>query len=236
MGDFRFPYDIAATLAPWRDKLGDEFDSVVALLADRDRALEDAVGAGAHTHAGTGEDSVVVWQGTTTPAVASAEDSVAIGDGAEATGDGEAVAIGFLTEASGEYSTALGGAAIASAQFATAVGDAATASASMSTALGSTAIAEAANSLALGAAAFAEHEKSTAIGYSASTSGTQQIHLGGHGSAVSRTIMGAPASAIADANLGNSQLSFYLNQALNTLIVKVKYSDGTVKTGTIALV
>lgn len=53
---------------------------------------------------------------------------------------------------------------------------------------------------------------------------------------VGRVVFGAPNSAIADAGLANSEASFYLDQAGNTLTVKAKYSDGTVKTGTIALV
>lgn len=52
-----------------------------------------------------------------------------------------------------------------------------------------------------------------------------------------RVVMGTPNSAIADAKLDASQASFYLNEAGNLLVVKVKYADGTtVKTGTIALV
>lgn len=40
---FRFPADIRSTLEPWRYQLGNQFDEVVAHLADRDRALEDHV-------------------------------------------------------------------------------------------------------------------------------------------------------------------------------------------------
>lgn len=43
---FRFPFDIQATLEPWRGALKNQFDEVVAHLADRDRALEDYVNLG----------------------------------------------------------------------------------------------------------------------------------------------------------------------------------------------
>lgn len=36
--------------------------------------------------------------------------------------------------------------------------------------------------------------------------------------------------------LSNSSIKFYLDEAGNNLKVKVKYSNGTVKTGTLALV
>ena len=42
--------------------------------------------------------------------------------------------------------------------------------------------------------------------------------------------------AIADGDLANSEMSFYLNEGSNLLICKVKYSSGTVKTTSLALV
>jgi hypothetical protein len=43
---FRFPIDVRTTMDPWRSKLGDEFDHVLATLTDRDRALEDYLSLG----------------------------------------------------------------------------------------------------------------------------------------------------------------------------------------------
>jgi len=45
----------------------------------------------------------------------------------------------------------------------------------------------------------------------------------------------APASAPADASLSNGQISFWINESTNALTVKVKYSNGTVKSGTVSL-
>ena len=87
--------------------------------------------------------------------------------------------------------------------------------------------------IAIGHSAHADHAQAVVIGVGAISTNTHQIQLG---TAAERTIMGAPNSAIADADLANGQISFYLDQAGNTLTVKVKYSTGTVKTGTVALV
>jgi hypothetical protein len=49
-------------------------------------------------------------------------------------------------------------------------------------------------------------------------------------------IQKANNAAIADGDLSNSQMSWYIDESGNNIIVKVKYSGGTVKTATIALV
>lgn len=50
-----------------------------------------------------------------------------------------------------------------------------------------------------------------------------------------RMVASSPNSAIADASLNNGMFSFYANEAGDQLVVKVKYSGGTVKTGTVTL-
>lgn len=42
-------------------------------------------------------------------------------------------------------------------------------------------------------------------------------------------------SAIADGDLSNNEMSFYINESTNHLMIKVKYSTGTVKTGSVNL-
>lgn len=49
-------------------------------------------------------------------------------------------------------------------------------------------------------------------------------------------IQSANNAAIADGDLANSEMSWYIDEGGNNIIVKVKYSGGTVKTATIALV
>jgi hypothetical protein len=97
-------------------------------------------------------------------------------------------------------------------------------------AFGANAVASGDQSTAIGTNAEATHDGAVAIGYASLTTNTTQVNLGRR-----RTIMGAANSAIADADLVTNQMSFYLDQASNTLVVKVKYSTGTVKTGTVNL-
>lgn len=63
-------------------------------------------------------------------------------------------------------------------------------------------------------------------------SGNLFLRILKEGHIITRTV----DTAIPDGNLANGQMCFYTNEAGNSLIVKVKYSTGTVKTGTIALV
>jgi hypothetical protein len=50
-----------------------------------------------------------------------------------------------------------------------------------------------------------------------------------------RTFLGTPTTAPADTDLDQGVISFHLDEATNTLKVRVKYSNGTLKTGSIAL-
>ena len=50
-----------------------------------------------------------------------------------------------------------------------------------------------------------------------------------------RPFMSAPNSAPTDSDLKNGQVSFWLDETSNDLVFRVKYSDGTLKTGRVAL-
>lgn len=50
-----------------------------------------------------------------------------------------------------------------------------------------------------------------------------------------RAFVTTPNSANTDSDLANNQITFYLDETNNNLKVRVKYSDGTLKTGTVAL-
>lgn len=49
------------------------------------------------------------------------------------------------------------------------------------------------------------------------------------------TIVGAAAAPVANGDLGNGQVNISVDETNHTLVFKVKYSNGTVKSGTVAL-
>jgi hypothetical protein len=115
-----------------------------------------------------------------------------------------------------------------------------TASGDGATAMGADAVASDTDATAVGVGAQATHFESAAFGPSTETLGDRQIVVGradkGAPFPAPWVVLAAPASVIDDAHLGKSKICFYLNEGSNTLVVKVKYANGTtIKTGTIAL-
>jgi len=53
--------------------------------------------------------------------------------------------------------------------------------------------------------------------------------------ATESTIVGCASAAVADADLGNNQVNIWVDEAGSKLTFKVKFSNGTVKSGTVAL-
>lgn len=74
----------------------------------------------------------------------------------------------------------------------------------------------------------------------AQAAGTQSWNIFSAGSTTrnkleGRVFQGAPNSAPSDADLGNGQITAYLNEAGDALTFRVRYSNATLKTGTVAL-
>ena len=63
------------------------------------------------------------------------------------------------------------------------------------------------------------------------SAGTPLSKVGGDG----RLYVQSPNAAPTDSNLGNSQITFWLNEAGNQLTFRARYSGGTLKTGTVTL-
>jgi hypothetical protein len=203
-----------------------------------ERRIRPQAAAGGHSHDGAGTNSIVVSD----DADADGERSTAVGYNSSATSTG-ASAFGDNSYAPGLNATAVGSLAWALAASSVAVGDGAQATETNAVAVGSEAAASYIDTVALGSAAAAggdsaialganteAHQNSVAIGYGVVTTDPDQVNMG-----TRQLIFGGPSSAPSNADLINSQIAFYLDQAGNSLKVKVKYSDGTVKTGTVAL-
>lgn len=165
-----------------------------------------------YAHPGTGENSIVLE-----PA----------GGGSVAAGF-DTVAAGHQASAASDYAAAFG-AHSSAAENSTAVGTSAAANTSWSTAIGVSSVA-AQNGVAIGGGATASHINSVAVGYNAQTTAAAQINMG-----TRHAIIGAPNSWSSDADLIPGQVVFYLDEGADTLVVRAKYGDSTVKTGTVSL-
>lgn len=73
------------------------------------------------------------------------------------------------------------------------------------------------------------------VGFAASPTGFAVL-ASGRFKATGRTFLGAPNTAPTDGDLNNGSISFYLDQAANQLKVRVRYSGGALRTGTVNLV
>ena len=73
------------------------------------------------------------------------------------------------------------------------------------------------------------------VGFAASPTGFAVL-ASGRFKATGRTFLGAPNTAPTDGDLGNGSISFYLDQTSNQLKVRVRYSGGALRTGTVNLV
>jgi len=61
------------------------------------------------------------------------------------------------------------------------------------------------------------------------------LGLRGRYSFITDTILKVDTSAEADASLKNKEVNIWLDETGNNLVFKVKFSDGTIKSGTVAL-
>ncbi len=74
------------------------------------------------------------------------------------------------------------------------------------------------------------------LGESNSTQGTgYAVYASGRLKALGRSYLGTPATAPVDGDLNNGSISFHLDQTNNKLKVRVRYSNGTLKTATVGL-
>lgn len=119
---------------------------------------------------------------------------------------------------------------VASGADAFAAGDGAVASGLQSLALGPSAEASDQGCIAMGPGATSSHAYAIALGNGVATTRTEQVNLG------SKVLYaGLTTSAPGDSLLTAGQFTFYVNEAGNTLHVKVKYTTGVVKIGTVTL-
>lgn len=152
---------------------------------------------------------------------ASSTQAIAIGRNAQATTANEVIAIGGGVSTTAAPNATAQGAIAIGASDATAVAGA-RASAASAVAIGS------GDATVAGAAA--THAGAIVLGKGVASTTTNQVNIG-----TNRLHLGGPATAPADADLIASQISFWINEAGNTLSFKVKYAAGTVKSGSVAV-
>jgi trimeric autotransporter adhesin len=150
----------------------DSLNSQYSNLNDRVGTIEQGIVDG--TIGGPGGGDGAPGYG---PNPGSGDNSVVIGDGANASGD-SSTAIGNGSVASGDSSTAVGNGSVASGSNSTASGANAQATGSNSTATGANAVASGAGSTAAGESASATGNNSTALGSNSSATGNNSVALG----------------------------------------------------------
>lgn len=220
------------------------------LQADSTQATGLRWASSAVAHDGAGTDSIIINGATqTTPAVAAGNRAIAAGEGASASTT-EGVALGaFAVVGTGVNGIAVGGGVNATAgpsatgAAAIAVGgnDAAAVAGARATGAYSIAIgggttaqagasATAAQAIAIGRTATSAFTGAVALGDGVTTTNTNQVNIG-----TKRIFAGSPTTAPADADLANSQISFYQTEANDAIGVKMKESGGTVHNNEIFL-
>jgi trimeric autotransporter adhesin len=150
----------------------DSLNSQYSNLNDRVGTIEQGIVDG--TIGGPGGGDGAPGYG---PNPGSGDNSVVIGDGANASGD-SSTAIGNGSVASGDSSTVVGNGSVASGSNSTASGANAQATGSNSTATGANAVASGAGSTAAGESASATGNNSTALGSNSSATGNNSVALG----------------------------------------------------------
>lgn len=217
-------------IAPDVRRILDDIKTRLSILERRiTNAGRAAATPGDNGHPGEGDESIALGARTT----ATGDMAISIGPDAIASGT-NSVVIGEGSEASGLNASALGPNITASGNESTAVGYNSLVSGVSAVAVGTNAGATGEESLAVGFSASAVYDRSAAIGSGASTFAVDTIVIGRR-TPTPWVILRAPSTAIASSTLDQSQISFSIDETGHNLIVKVKYSDTTVKTATVPL-
>lgn len=229
---------IKSTEAGNKDNLGASGTDSIAVGPNAQSIGKNSIALGSNVKASIG-DAIVIGSNITdgkgivigVSSAATAKESIAIGVKANASGNARNTAIGWKSEATGDYSVAygqaskawgvtavaLGPSAIAQGQASLAIGNKAEANVidpesadadsadvtDQAIAIGDRAIAKKEASLALGARALSSNDRSTALGFFAIASGVNSASVGANSEAsgVRSVAMGASAKAEADRSI-----------------------------------